>query len=194
MAPSRTPPSAKIVPSCWAAIRLTGGSVRLMRSPSWPATTRSRSSQLGYPRSPMSGAAGSRTLTRSLSELPTNRIVALHPPFSKVKVAALSEDMKRNGWKGRPLLSVGPEEGVYAWTGSHRLAAALLAELPTIPVDRYVIAKAQLAAVLSMFDSDEPWDLTEGGDKDRLEKLCALRAAGFSGVDPAIELMRQELS
>jgi hypothetical protein len=50
-------------------------------------------------------------------------------------VAELAVDMRRRGWRGRPLLAEQLSRTRYkAWTGSHRVAAAVLAEIASIPI------------------------------------------------------------
>lgn len=50
-------------------------------------------------------------------------------------VAELMLDMQRRGWRGRPLLvELVDSERYKAWTGSHRIAAANMAKLPTVPI------------------------------------------------------------
>ena len=47
----------------------------------------------------------------------------VHAP-AEDKVKRLAQDMKANGWKGPRLLVEETEQGYFAWTGSHRIAAA----------------------------------------------------------------------
>jgi ParB-like nuclease domain len=70
-------------------------------------------------------------------------IAPAHPVRNTAKLDWLVETLQRNGWHGRPLLVVPlgplildppPATPYYAWTGAHRLAAALEAELATVPV------------------------------------------------------------
>ena len=53
-----------------------------------------------------------------------------HTAEDRAKIERLASDMRANGWAGRPLLIVNGE----TWSGSHRLAAAVQAELESIPV------------------------------------------------------------
>lgn len=41
--------------------------------------------------------------------------------------------MEENGWNGRPLLVIRSGDENYAWTGSHRIAAARAASLQEVP-------------------------------------------------------------
>ena len=52
---------------------------------------------------------------------------------NQAKLTRLAEDMRRRGWVGRPLLAHRDGRRYQAWTGSHRAAAANLAEV-AIPV------------------------------------------------------------
>lgn len=64
-------------------------------------------------------------------------IVPPHEIRDKEKVARLTDSMKKNGWQGRPILTVDLGAGHEALTGSHRIVAAQKAgvEVPihTIP-------------------------------------------------------------
>ncbi|NTX08968.1 ParB N-terminal domain-containing protein [Myxococcus sp. CA040A] len=68
-------------------------------------------------------------------DLSPRRITPLHEVRDAAKLAALVESMRADGWVGRPLLVVdyGDGDGV-ALTGSHRHAAALVAQLTAVPV------------------------------------------------------------
>jgi hypothetical protein len=63
----------------------------------------------------------------------------------RVRQGALKElvdDMKENGWHGRPLLVIDRESGYLAWTGNHRIAAAKKAGLAAVPC--YVLGEGEL--------------------------------------------------
>lgn len=66
-----------------------------------------------------------------------------HPVREPAQLAELAADMRENGWRGRPLLVVRTAAGYHAWTGSHRIAAALEASLPEVPC--YVIPESSIA-------------------------------------------------
>jgi len=50
------------------------------------------------------------------------------------KVEALAVSMRENGWQGRPLAGLETNGGNYLFTGSHRLAAAVIARIE-VPVE-----------------------------------------------------------
>jgi len=57
---------------------------------------------------------------------------------------SLATDMKENGWTERPLLVIERASDFLAWTGSHRIAAAKLAGLETVPC--YVLQESELTS------------------------------------------------
>jgi len=61
------------------------------------------------------------------------KIEQFHEVIDKDKFQQLVEDMKENGWNGRPLVVIDCGGEYSALTGSHRLAAAREAELYEIP-------------------------------------------------------------
>jgi ParB-like chromosome segregation protein Spo0J len=100
-----------------------------------------------------------------------DQIDPLHEVRDADKLASLTEAMASGGWVGRPLLVQDTGEGWYqAWTGSHRIAAAIAAELDTVTC--MVIEDASLDC--------------RGDDTDR---WAALNESGF---DDEAELMAQE--
>ena len=58
-------------------------------------------------------------------EIPPRRIIPVHGPREKDKLAKLTKNMNENGFEGRPVLTVNLPEGRFALTGSHRIAAAI---------------------------------------------------------------------
>jgi ParB-like nuclease domain len=98
----------------------------------------------------------------------------------------LVRDMKKNGWRGRPLLVIktepeyvawtGPE--YVAWTGSHRIAAAMEVGLATVPC--YLLPVRKLTK--SGFK-------TGCGHVSNAERVEIVRRAGDCR---ALELMEQE--
>jgi len=83
--------------------------------------------------------------------------------------------MRENGWEGRSLLVIQRETKFFAWTGSHRIAAAREVGLESIPC--YVIAEEKLLP----FDVDAEWGHVE--DQERLALLIKV------GDEEAIHLM-----
>jgi ParB-like chromosome segregation protein Spo0J len=91
----------------------------------------------------------------------------------------LVADMRENGWRGnRPLLVIERADGsIVAWTGSHRIAAAIEVGFSTVPC--YVLDESELL--------DHGYDATSGvEDYHRLEILRKV------GDETAILLMWQE--
>lgn len=60
-------------------------------------------------------------------------IEPLHEVRDTDKVAALAESMATAGWLGRPVLVYDDGNGLHALTGTHRIAAARLADIE-VPV------------------------------------------------------------
>lgn len=134
---------------------------------------------------------------------PTSALI--RPPdaadrYGRAVLDPLVASMKRDGWKGRPLLAEevkGPGPTRYhLWTGSHRLRAAREAGLPSVP-----------CLLITQEEADEAFTevyspthrhqcgcwrgavtLDEGRyDTDKLEALLRV------GLDDAADLMRQEI-
>lgn len=68
-----------------------------------------------------------------IQTIKTVKIEQFHEVIDKDKFQQLVEDMKENGWNGRPLVVIDCCGEYSALTGSHRLAAAREAELYEIP-------------------------------------------------------------
>jgi len=83
--------------------------------------------------------------------------------------------MRENGWQGRSLLVIQRETQYFAWTGSHRIAAAREVGLESIPC--YVIAEEKLLP----FEANAEWGHVE--DRERLALLIKV------GDEEAIHLM-----
>ena len=125
-----------------------------------------------------------------------------HPPRDKEKFNALVNDMVENGWKGRPVLTIDQGGQTNALTGSHRLAAAEIAEwgnnleelnpnfddrarainVPTVEIEG--LKKKQINRVLA----------AQYDDAALLGALSELQDEGVKGLDEAVNLMRQEIS
>jgi hypothetical protein len=106
-------------------------------------------------------------------------IKPLHAVTHPVHFDELVADMRENGWqRNRPLLVIERAGGsIIAWTGSHRIAAAIEAGVPTVPC--YVLDESELL--------HHGHDAVEGvEDKDRLAILRKV------GDETAIHLMWQE--
>jgi hypothetical protein len=76
------------------------------------------------------------TLKERVRCIPVTQIKPYHDIRRYEFLAALTEDMRKSGWKGRPLVAARTQqEGLlWAYTGSHRYRAAVDAGLAEIPV------------------------------------------------------------
>jgi hypothetical protein len=91
-------------------------------------------------------------------------------------LAELKQDMEESGWNGRPILVIERDEGEYfAWTGTHRIAAAIEAGLSEIPC--YVLHER----LLEPYGVDAEWGHVE--DRERLDILTKV------GDETALRLM-----
>jgi hypothetical protein len=102
-------------------------------------------------------------------------ITPLHAPRSDRHLQELANDMKENGWRGRPVLVIERAADYLAWTGSHRIAAAEIAGLTSIPC--YVVPESKLIA----HGYDAEW-----GHVEDYERLAILQKVGD---EEAISLM-----
>lgn len=100
------------------------------------------------------------------------------------KVLALAENMRANGWQGRPVLAYEGAHGTMAATGSHRIAAAEEASID-VPV-KFI---SEEAANFEDEDGNVLSDLIGTGDDRALSSF--LRQAGD---DEAAELVDAEIS
>jgi ParB-like chromosome segregation protein Spo0J len=117
----------------------------------------------------------------TIIEIDLDLIKPLHKVRSQRKLNELADDMKENGWQGRPLLVIERASDYQAWTGSHRIAAAEEAGLSTVPC--YVIQERKL--IRHGFDAV----LGHVDDTDRLNAIrkigdeAALRIMWHEGRD-----------
>lgn len=84
-------------------------------------------------------------------------ITPLHAVESSPKLDSLVDSMRRDGWVGRPLLLVNGD----AWTGSHRIAAAVAAGLEDVPCVCVEIPYADLYDFGPVTDDDDRLRLLE---------------------------------
>jgi hypothetical protein len=105
-------------------------------------------------------------------------IKPLHEVRSRKLLNDLVADMRKNGWRGRPLLVIEREADYVAWTGSHRIAAAKKAGLVAVPC--YVLHERQLLH----HDCDAEWGHVE--DWERLKIIQKV------GDEAALSIMWQE--
>jgi len=98
-------------------------------------------------------------------------IEPLHEIRDPEKLFRLQRSMCFDGWQGRPLLVMVYDRRLQALTGTHRLEAAILAGLDTIPVLLFnpLFDEELLEHACLMIDLEER--LLEGNDYDRLECL-----------------------
>jgi hypothetical protein len=117
-------------------------------------------------------------------EIEPRRIIEVHSVRDKTKLARLTEIMKAKGWYGRPLLVWDTGNGVFALTGSHRIAAAKSAGV-LVPVMYVNSGKMERYAE----KSGETVDTIVGAGDDRVEAI--LKDAGDKR---ALRLMQAESS
>ena len=77
-----------------------------------------------------------------ITSIDPEQIEPLHEVRNRAILDGLTADMKENGWRGRPLLVIERESDYVAWTGSHRIAAAIEAGLALVPC--YVVDEGEL--------------------------------------------------
>ena len=100
-------------------------------------------------------------------------IIPRNPVIFAAKRAALEADMRRVGWRGRPLVAIAVGRRVQAVTGSHRLYAARAVRLSSVPVEVIRFGPA-LEAVLE----SAGWSSRTGRPHDAREIANDLARAG----------------
>jgi hypothetical protein len=110
------------------------------------------------------------------------------------KVERIAESMRTNGWQGRRLLvEQSHDVRVYAWTGSHRIAAAKAAGLATVPcriitLDEADKALAQLPDTVGYQSlRDALTSSRNGGGRLDRDRLAGLRRLGMDDAATALE-------
>lgn len=94
-------------------------------------------------------------------------LVELHGVKDNTKFASIVESMKENGWVGRPIAAQDTGNGIFALTGSHRIAAARVADI-AVPCYVYEGELDLTAAV----DDDERLEMAEeSGDQELVDLL-----------------------
>lgn len=110
----------------------------------------------------------------------------MHRPTDPSKLAEITKSMTSEGWIGRPLVVHQDDNGgvphYQAWTGSHRLAAAMATGLESVPC--VVVGRKQYRAASESNgwngNYDQPYDV---------EMLTPdLREAGFLKLANLLEL------
>src|SRR2546426_586954 len=109
--------------------------------------------------------------------LPIDLIEPLHAANSKPHLQDLIADMREHGWSGRPLLVIQRGKKYFAWTGSHRIAAAKKAGLERVPC--YILPESRLPDEI-----DAQYGHVE--DYERLQAIIK------TGDQTAIHIMWQE--
>ncbi len=122
---------------------------------------------------------GGRTMPTFVPDdaLPARNLIEVHGVKDKSKLDHLVDDMKKNGWRGDPLLVFDDGNGTYALNGSHRIAAARQTgiDIPVIYVD-----DSKLMSALD--ETGETFDEIIGSGDDRVADF--LRKAGdMRGAD-----------
>jgi ParB-like chromosome segregation protein Spo0J len=105
-----------------------------------------------------------------ITSIDPQEIEPLHGVRDQTLLNNLAAEMKQNGWQGRPLLVIDRESGYSAWTGSHRISAAIEAGLSLVPC--YVIDERELI--------DRGFDPAWGHVMD-YERLQILKSIGDAG-------------
>lgn len=101
----------------------------------------------------------------------------LHAPEDSAKIEAIAESMRRNGWVGYPVLVCDEDSNEpQAFNGSHRLAAA---EIADIEPEVYSLEEGSVDVGALYFDCKD--------DEDRMEVIKA------SDDEYAIEVMQAEI-
>ncbi len=112
------------------------------------------------------------------------------------QVTTQAKIMRKEGWIGRPLLVADEGDRIQAFTGSHRLAAAVEAGLDEIPVVH--IPVEELARWIE--EGGDEYDslfvdyqgFSNGRESDKLDDLKRARMDGIEGLDDAIDLLEIE--
>ena len=119
---------------------------------------------------------------------PYDGVTPLHTLRCKDKVNKITDSMRRNGWVGHPLLVIRRLGGLFAVTGSHRIAAARRIHLP---LKRYIVnvPLPEPAEAAKLFRILLHPDLT---DQDRYDGLLELRKH-INIPNEAVEIMKYEL-
>ena len=123
----------------------------------------------------------------------------MNEPFNEEHRQRLVASMRQSGWQGRDLLVEEVRRysfpQYFAWTGSHRVAAAIEAGLATIPCRLLTAAEADEAFTKAGYiqygyDSWRSAVTGKHGPLDR-HRLLGLEAAG---LNEAAAMLREELA
>lgn len=132
-------------------------------------------------------------------DIDPRRIRKVNASFDEQHVVRLTASMKQLGWSGRPLLVVEVQQygfvDFFAWSGSHRVEAAMRANLDTVP-----------CRVISRADADKAFG---GAGYDRYGFSCwrdavtsaegmydndRLRGLEKAGLAEAAQMLREEIT
>jgi len=86
--------------------------------------------------------------------VPLESVRPYHPPRRWDQLEALITSMREFGWKGRPIVVADTQDGFVAFTGSHRLAAAKDAGVPSIPIIVMTPDEFHVAREAGVFQDD----------------------------------------
>lgn len=115
-----------------------------------------------------------------MTTLSVGQIQPPHEVRDEEKLEIIAASMRETGWQGRPVLVIERSDYYQALTGSHRYAAAELAEIDSIPV---VIVNTELL-------EEAGYTITELCYSDTEEVASILSEIGDV---PAAELAQQEV-
>lgn len=114
-----------------------------------------------------------------------------HAVKDEEKLVALVNAMRSGGWQGRPLLVAETPWGVLGLTGSHRTAAARIAEIDapvlSLSAAAWELVEAQGLDMTQPFSQDAVHWALDGAYQDA-EPESAIEAE----LDAALELFREE--
>jgi hypothetical protein len=138
-----------------------------------------------------------------LRYLDPGRLRPVNRAFNEEHKQRLAADMKEHGWRGRGILVEEskrfPHPEFYAWTGSHRIEAAKLAGLATVPC--HVITAEEAMAAFGKnpnydFHGHGHWRgaIIEGGRRDLQQEWRRLAALEDAGLEEAAQMLRDEIA
>ena len=111
------------------------------------------------------------------------------------KVQTIADRMLENGWDGPHLLVEEADGFLFAWTGSHRIAAAARAGLPTIPC--MVLSQREMdSAFVPAYTSRYSFSSWRSMLTSTLGPYDEHRLRGLEGVglEAAATLLREEIA
>ena len=117
-------------------------------------------------------------------DIAPDRLVPRNPPIFPAKRVELAAAMRRDGWRGRPLLVVQVGRRLQALTGSHRIYAARDAGLATVPaiVLREGAAHRAVEPAFRAVTRSMGWSEDAGRLYDAAPVANALRRVGYRSL------------